>query len=120
MTRILVTGSRDWWDVDYIHEVLDEYLDCCNITLMSGDCPKGADVIAINYACFRGWDIDLYPAQWDEYGRSAGYVRNYEMVMDGPDVCLAFIRNRSKGATHTAEAAQRYGIETRIFHSDDF
>lgn len=118
--RVLITGSRDWWDTEYIHSVLDEYLDACNVTLISGHCPTGADIICENYAAFRGWDLELYPADWDKYGSRAGFVRNYEMVQTGADVCLAFIRNRSKGATMTAELAQNSGIETRVFHNADF
>lgn len=120
MIRILITGSREWDDVDLIHRVLEEYVGSCDVTLVSGHCPSGADVICENFAYNVGWDVELYPAEWDKYSRAAGPLRNYEMVMNGADVCLAFIRNRSKGATMTAKLAQDTHIETRIFHYLDF
>lgn len=120
MLRLLITGSREWEDVDWIHRVLEEYVGSCDPVLVSGHCPSGADVICENFAYNMGWDVELHPADWDRYGKRAGYVRNYEMVREGADVCLAFIRNRSKGASHTARFAQEARIETRIFHHEDF
>lgn len=122
--RILVTGSRDWEDVAYIHSVLDDYYsmgdDMVPITLVSGACPKGADAICESYAAWAGWKIEEHPAQWDEYGKAAGFVRNSHMVALGADICLAFIKNRSKGATMTARLAQEAGIETIVWRIEDF
>ncbi|WP_223885186.1 hypothetical protein [Nocardia colli] len=41
------------------------------------------------------------------------------MVRAGADLCVAFIRNDSAGATHTARMAQQAGIPTRIFRATD-
>lgn len=118
--RILTTGSREWWDVPLINSVLDEYSECCDVTLISGDCPKGADVACVNYAYYAGWTVELHPADWIHYGKSAGFVRNSHMVKLGADVCVAFIRNSSKGASMTAKLAIDKGIETRIFRMEEF
>jgi hypothetical protein len=37
------------------------------------------------------------------------------MVNLGADLVLAFIRNGSRGASHTADLAEQAGIETRRF-----
>ena len=118
--RILITGSRDWEDVGFINAVLDDYSGEENVTLVSGACPKGADLICENYAAWARWRIEEYPALWDKYGKRAGMVRNAQMVALGADVCLAFIKNRSPGATHTARMAQEAGIETIVYRIEDF
>ena len=41
------------------------------------------------------------PADWPAHGRAAGFQRNAEMVAAGATVCLAFIRNGLRGASHT-------------------
>src|SRR6478735_8400255 len=99
--RVLVTGSRDWEDEDVIREMLQSVdTNPWNMVLVSGNCPTGADKIAERIAEEElGWMIERHPADWAKYGKRAGFVRNAHMVSLGADVCLAFIKNESKGAT---------------------
>lgn len=115
MFRLLITGSRDWKDENAILEqfqlVYTKYGK--EVTLVSGACSTGADRLCEMLAKTAGWIIETHPAEWDKYGKSAGYKRNQEMVDLGADACLAFIKNASKGATHTAEASIKAGIPTK-------
>lgn len=114
--RILVTGSRDWDDVELIREKLFIH-GWHGDTLIVGDCPTGADAIAREIWGNRG-PIEVHQADWERLGKRAGPLRNIEMVNSGADRCLAFIKANSKGATMTANIAEMVGISTYRWHSD--
>lgn len=122
MARILVTGSRTWADVQLLRWVFDFYLSGDHDdTLVSGACPKGADRMAEDYWYWAGLGpVELHPADWEKHGKRAGFLRNAEMVATKPDLCLAFIRNGSKGASMTADIAEKAGIPTvRVCVNDE-
>jgi hypothetical protein len=123
--RILVTGSRDWDDrEEIVHALLDTRDNQSRagkrmtvMTLVEGACPTGADAIAHEYAIKWGWDTERHPADWDTHGKKAGFVRNKTMVDAGANICLAFIKNDSRGATMCAQLARDAGIPVKEYRA---
>lgn len=116
--RILVTGSRDWDDWRTLEMALEgavRGISYHKVTIVHGDCPTGADYGADSWATQREIEVERHPADWDKHGRKAGPLRNIEMVDSGADICLAFIKNHSKGATHCANYAELKGIPVRRY-----
>jgi hypothetical protein len=115
--RVLVTGSRDWDDVETIWHALADALRDIPIdretVIVHGACPRGADWHADRWATKYGATIERHPANWGLEGKRAGFIRNARMVNLGADLCLAFIRNGSRGASHTARLAEGAGIPVR-------
>lgn len=115
--RILVTGSRDWLDWQAVCRELAKAAEGVpggSVVLVSGGA-RGADHAAEAYAGAMDWGIEVHPGDWATHGRAAGPKRNAEMIAAGADVCLAFIRNGSRGATHCADLAEAFGIPVRRF-----
>lgn len=121
--RLLITGSRDWRDEQSIAAHLDlawrQLGEPEHMTLISGACPTGADRIAESVAELRGWNIERHPADWAALGKRAGFLRNAEMVQSDADLCIAFIRDSSRGASMTIELAQKAGLTTWIVRNTD-
>ncbi len=112
MRRVLITVSRSWSDWERMRGALREVWSPDTV-LVHGAAPRG-DMDAERIWVSWGGPVERWPADWSR-GRSAGFARNAEMVASGPDMCLAFIRDGSAGATHTANLATKAGIRTRTF-----
>lgn len=103
--RVLVCGGRDFNDRDFIYGWLGKlfhpdygssedaqpwWLPRPDLVIISG-AAKGADSIAEDWAIVNWVKLLSFPADWDKYGKSAGYVRNKQMLEEGkPDMVLAF------------------------------
>jgi len=115
--RVLITGSRAWPDARDVYQALNEVAWSVGqgpLVVVHGKCFRGADRMAAEWC--RGHPLvveEPHPASWSEYGKAAGFIRNAHMVDLGADLCLAFIHNRSRGASHCATLAESKGIETR-------
>ena len=124
--RVLITGSRTWPGPALIWREMDGLLTPAlvattgEIVVVHG-AAVGVDTFAQDWVSTRaaaGWSVraEVHVARWATEGRGAGILRNQRMVALGADLCLAFIHNGSRGASHGATAAQAAGIETRIHH----
>lgn len=118
--RVLVTGSRTWDDEDAIDGALflawsELQASGLPVVLVSGACPTGADAIAERLWSAHRLPVERHPADWTRDGQAAGFARNARMVALGADLCVAFIRGGSAGATHTATLAEQAGIPTRRY-----
>lgn len=121
--RLLVTGSRDWAKRAQLYTALNEVFDQTTaagrpLIVVHGACPRGADELAHHWAqaaIQMGEHVteEAHPANWQLNGKRAGFIRNQLMVNLGADICLAFIRNGSRGASHTAVLAEKAGITVR-------
>jgi hypothetical protein len=111
--RVLITGSRTWTDTKAIRDGLAAVWHP-DAVLVTG-AARGADHLAEQ--CWRHWGgrVERHPADWQRHGRRAGYVRNHEMIEAGADVCVAFIRARSPGASHCASWTDVAGIPTIVY-----
>ena len=110
--RILITGSREWWDHRAITTILDR-MYCFNPLVIVHGGARGADSIARDWV--EDWESfhqdltqEIHLADWDTYGKSAGHRRNGEMVASGIDLCLAFPMGESRGTRGCIEMVRKH------------
>lgn len=112
--RVLVTGSRTWTDWQLLEAALSNLrIELGGFTLVHGDA-RGVDRRAAAFVRDElALPVEHHPADWERYGKRAGFVRNAEMVASGIDLCVAFIQDGSRGASMCAALAEKAGIQTR-------
>ena len=120
MVRIIVCGSRTFNDKTYFNKKMDEILPSYlpDIEIISGKA-KGADTLGMEYAKLHHIHLTTFPAQWNIYGKSAGYRRNAEMLNYAKKeipVIIAFWDNKSHGTKHMIETAKKAGTIVHIIN----
>ena len=117
--RVLVCGSRDWIDRDYIRDVILEYNLTHHIEIIIEGDARGADRYAGRVAVELDIPLMVVPAKWGQYGNSAGPRRNVEMLYKGhPTVVLAFHDELrlSKGTKHMCRLAIDAALPVTCYH----
>lgn len=87
--RVLVFGGRDYHDAVCMEKVLRQKLIDGDIVIHGG--AIGADSLAGNVAGrILGYNVEVFPADWDQHGNRAGPIRNQEMLDSGVDFAIGF------------------------------
>ena len=104
--KIGIIGSRTFTDYEKLKNTMS-FFDLRlyeTVTIVSGGA-KGADTLAEQYAKDYGYLTEVYPADWDTYGKRAGYLRNITIV-ENSDVIVAYWDGKSKGTCHSLKLAR--------------
>lgn len=114
MFRVIIAGSRDFKDYGLLTRTMDYLLSNVkdDITIICGKA-RGADTLGEQYAKERGCTLQYFPADWERYGRSAGYRRNVQMA-ENADALVAFWNGKSMGTRHMISAAKSHGLRVRV------
>jgi len=75
---------------------------------------KGVDRLGELWAQKRNIPITRFPAEWNKYGKRAGYIRNKEMALYA-DALLAIWDGESKGTKHMIDSALEQGLWVCVY-----
>ena len=111
MVGVMVCGSRTITDVKWVETQIVNYLKevyadqekrfgqgDMDFIIIQG-LARGVDMIAKEWADKHNLGTWDFTAEWDKYGKSAGYRRNVDMV-DRCDYCLILWDGKSKGTKY--------------------
>lgn len=116
--RVLVCGGREYSDQQRVRKTLDAVLEGTraagkDLVIIHGNA-RGADLLAHQYAREKSLRALPFPADWDTYGKRAGYVRNKQMLDEGkPHAVIAF--PGGVGTRMMVGLAKRYGIPVKEY-----
>lgn len=122
--RIIIAGSREFNDYSLLCKHMStiiadrEFTECSNISIISG-AARGADTLGEKYAKDKYLNLQKMPANWNEYGKRAGYIRNEKMAKyasedDSIGMLVAFWNGKSRGTKHMIDLANKYNLEVHI------
>lgn len=125
--RIIIAGSRDFNDYNKLKsetlKIINElnFKDYNtkreNVEIISGTA-RGADQLGERFAKEYKLNLVKFPANWDSFGKRAGYLRNAEMSKYAKQdeeigVLIAFW-NGSNGTKHMIDLATKDGLKVYI------
>lgn len=111
--KLIVAGGRDFKDMDLFLktmqqvEQVEQELAEYSVSLVSG-MARGADMMGYQFAKEHGIVCHTFPADWNKYGKAAGFRRNQEMA-DFSDGLVAFWDGKSHGTKHMIETMTKQG-----------
>ncbi len=99
--KLIIAGSRDWVVTPADIELqFDDFLFCKqDVTEVVSGTAKGADFGGELWARENGLLIKRFPADWEEYGKAAGKIRNGKMAKYA-DAAIVFWKNQSSGSAN--------------------
>ncbi len=113
--KVIVAGTRNFDDYKLLEVELINFLKGkkpSEVTIVSGTA-RGADSLGERFAREKGCWVRLFPADWETFGKSAGYRRNADMAKFA-DACIVFWDGKSRGTKHMIDLAEREGLELKV------
>jgi len=121
--KTIIAGSRNINDNKTVQDAMniaDLPPHSIHITEIVSGCARGVDQIGEQLAKFYGIPIKRFPAQWERFGRSAGYKRNAKMAKYA-DALIAIWDGKSRGTKHMINLATASGLKVYVhqYHHTD-
>ena len=114
--KVIIAGSRGFSNYKLLKEKCNEYLrekrKEYNIIIISGGA-RGADTLGEKYAQDEGFSLEKFPANWNKFGKSAGFKRNEQMA-EVADALIAFWDGKSHGTKHMIEIMENKKLLVRV------
>lgn len=109
--NVAVVGSRGYPDLKAVKEYVKALPE--GTTIVSG-AAFGVDSAAESVARQRKLKVHSIPADWDGYGKAAGYKRNKEIVNEA-DRVVCFWDGTSNGTRHDIKLALEAGKPLEVY-----
>lgn len=111
--KTIIAGGRECTD----YQVLLAALSKCGwkpSTVVSG-AARGADALGEKWAKENHIACEMYPADWNKYGKSAGYKRNVIMA-ENAEALIALWDGKSRGTKHMIDIAKSKQLTTYVHY----
>lgn len=111
--KTIIAGSRDGVTADDVANALMIPDRDWDITKVVSGTARGVDTFGEEWAARWNVPVIRMPANWDEHGKSAGYIRNMEMAAYA-DALVAIWDGKSKGTKHMIDCAKKMDLRVVV------
>lgn len=108
--KVIIAGSRSITDYSFVSEIIQDEED---ITEIVSGMARGVDRLAWAYGKANNIPVAEFPADWNRYGRIAGYYRNRDMA-EYADKLIAIWDGESKGTKNMIEVMKKKGKPVKV------
>ena len=112
--KYIIAGGRDFNNYSIMRQILFGIINPEEDIIVCGDA-RGADMQGAMYAAQYNVPIQHFPAYWDTYGKTAGFIRNAEMGAYA-DAAIIFWDGVSKGTKHMIQTMKKLGKPYSVFN----
>ena len=117
--KIAIIGSRQFHDYDFIEQSILNKISLNEISCVISGAAKGVDALAVEFAGKHGLEMIEFPAQWEIYGKQAGYLRNTTIV-ENADIIFAFPMGVSNGTRDSIIKAREMNKVVYVYEIDRY
>ena|SRR3990172_8219908 len=123
--KVIIAGSRVLNKAEYLDKAMiaafnkwmsedqEHWQKYYRPEIVSGGA-NGVDFLGEQMAKRCMLQCTVFPADWDKYGKSAGYKRNIQMA-EYADALIAVWDGKSKGTKHMIDIMEKMGKPTYIY-----
>ena len=113
--KLIIAGSRTFTDYQMLCQVLAP--DRHRITQVITGGARGADQLGYRWAWKHTVRHQLFRAEWERFGKSAGMRRNHQMAQAG-DVLVACWDGQSPGTGPMIQCMEQRGKPVVVIRTD--
>jgi RES domain-containing protein len=108
--RVIIAGSRTITDMREVEAAIREsWFDITEV--VCGDA-RGVDSLGMEWAWRDSIPVKHFPADWNRFGKSAGYKRNVQMAEYAE--ALIAVTTGSRGTQHMIDIATARGLKVFV------
>lgn len=119
--KLIIAGTREGFVYSSVEDAFlkaTERIGIKAITEIVSGMARGVDTHALAIAKKYGIRVAEFPADWDRFGKRAGYLRNEKMA-EYADALLACWDGESKGTGHMIDLAKKHGLKVYVHRQND-
>lgn len=114
--KIIVAGSREGFVLRNVYEAIEQ--SGFNITEVVSGTARGVDSMGEQWAKSNNITIKQFPANWNAYGKKAGFIRNKEMA-DYAEGLVACWDGFSKGTLNMIQEMKKLNKVVFVYPNVD-